>query len=296
MKIKVPKGRYVVAVSGGVDSVVLLDMLSRQPGLDLMVAHFNHGIRPDAGQDEQLVRVVSKKYRLPYEVGYGRLGPKASEEQARKTRYQFLNSVKKKHNARAIITAHHQDDLIETAFLNILRGTGRRGLTAISENPDVLRPMLGLSKAEVLAYAEQQRLRWHEDPSNQDERLLRNYIRRRIVPKLAKNQRQKLLRTIHQTAAINKTLNQEIANLSQNIVKGKKLNRANFIVLPAEIADEVLMHFLRQNGVRDFDKKTIARLAIVIKTAKPNTVHDIVKGTTLEMTPSTALLRTSVDS
>jgi tRNA(Ile)-lysidine synthase len=141
MKIKIPKGKYVVAVSGGVDSMVLLDLLSRKPGIELVVAHFNHGIRPDANKDEELAVTRSEQLNLPIEVGYGHLGAKCSEEHARKARYAFLQKISLLHNADKIITAHHQDDLIETALINTIRGTGRKGFVSISNNEKVLRPL-----------------------------------------------------------------------------------------------------------------------------------------------------------
>jgi tRNA(Ile)-lysidine synthetase-like protein len=132
MKIQLPKGRYVVAVSGGVDSVVLLDALSKLPNLELVVAHLDHGIREDSIEDRRFVASLAASYGLVFEYGEGRLGSGASEATAREARYNFLRGVKMKHDAKAIITAHHQDDLIETAILNMLRGTGRKGLTSLS--------------------------------------------------------------------------------------------------------------------------------------------------------------------
>lgn len=289
MEIKVPKGKYIVAVSGGVDSMVLLDMLARQV-TDIVVAHFNHGIRPDSKEDEDFVRQTAKKHQLPFEVGYGKLGPNAGEERARDARYKFLNKTKQKHRAKAIITAHHQDDLIETAILNIMRGTGRRGLTAITENPDILRPMLHLPKKDILVYAKKHRLQWREDPTNKDETYLRNYIRRAVVPKLNEKKCRQFLQTLGKMTAQNKILNQEIANLSQKLVKAKTIERAGFIALPSEVASEVLIHFLRQNNIRGFDKKTIGRLAIAIKTAKAGTKHDVAKNVSLAITQSSATL------
>jgi tRNA(Ile)-lysidine synthase len=141
MEIVVPKGRYVVAVSGGVDSVVLLDLLTKTNN-QLTVAHFNHGIRQDSAKEEALVKQLAKRYGLEIKIGNGKLGLEASEETARKARYDFLESVRQKHQADAIITAHHQDDLIETALINLLRGTGPHGLIAIAKNPNILRPLL----------------------------------------------------------------------------------------------------------------------------------------------------------
>lgn len=293
MKVELPRGKYVVAVSGGVDSMTLLDLLAKQRGLELIVAHFNHGIRPDSTQDEQFVRQEAESYQLTFEVGYGRLGPGASEEQARAARYNFLKGVKQKYQAAAIVTAHHQDDLIETAILNIMRGTGRRGLTAISENPDIIRPLLHYSKKDILAYAKKQKLQWREDPTNKDESYLRNFIRLRIVPKLNDTQRRQFLQRIQKLSTTNRIINQEIENLSQKIVKDKAIERTLFIALPTEISREVLMHFLRQNNIRGFDKKTIERLAVVVKTARANTKHDVVGGTSLMITSSQALLSTT---
>lgn len=291
MKLPVPEGRYVVAVSGGVDSMALLDILAKQKA-DVVVAHFNHGIRQDSSKDEELVGKAAEDYQLPFEAGYGNLGRNASEEQARRARYKFLNSIKKKHNAQAIITAHHQDDLIETAILNTIRGTGRRGLTAISDNPDILRPLLHLSKNDILKYAKSHDLTWAEDPTNRDEKYLRNYIRQRIVPKLSIKQRAMFLEKLGEMAVVNRIIDQEIAKISQKIVKNNKIKRSGFINLPTEVGKEVLMNYLRSNDIRSFDKKNVDRLAAVIKTAQPGTKHDVTRDISLAVTASEAHLIT----
>src|SRR5581483_3464845 len=160
---KIPKGRYIVAVSGGLDSMALLNMLSNLPEVKPIVAHFNHGMRVDSKLDEDLVTRTAIRLGLPLEIGHGRLGKNASEAKARTARYSFLVRVQQKHKAKAIITAHHQDDLIETAIINILRGTGRRGLTALAQNRNVVRPLLDMSKAEIIKYAKRSNLEWRED-------------------------------------------------------------------------------------------------------------------------------------
>src|SRR5690606_41547248 len=110
------------AVSGGIDSVVLLDMLSHVPGLKLVVTHFDHGIRPDSAQDAVFVEELAAHYGLPFETKRVELGTKASEELARRHRYAFLRDVAARYNAK-IITAHHADDVIETVAINHIRGT-----------------------------------------------------------------------------------------------------------------------------------------------------------------------------
>lgn len=281
-------GKYVVAVSGGVDSMVLLDLLSNLSGVEIIVAHFNHGIREDSDQDEELVILTSHKYELPIEIGYGNLGSKVSEELARKARYNFLNLVKAKHNAQAIITAHHQDDLIETALINILRGTGPQGLVAISDNKQVLRPLLGFSKQEIIEYAKAHNLDWREDPSNVQTDYLRNYIRHNLVNKMSTDERQKILKNIEQVAQTKHSKDELVSQLSDAIYKDKKIDRQKFSVLPSEVANELIVYWLRQIGIKDFDKKTVERANLAIRTARGDTRHNLKKGLDLTVSKLTA--------
>lgn len=269
--IYVKPGRYVLAVSGGVDSMALLDLLNRQPDIELIVAHFNHGIRDDSARDEELVARAAKKHGLGFEVGRGKLGAKASEDAARKARYSFLAGVRDKHGAQAIITAHHQDDLIETAFINILRGSGRRGLSAIKDNPGVIRPLIDVPKEQIVAYAREHSLEWLDDSTNTDTRYLRNYLRLQIVPRLSVSQRAALVKNIDKVAKNKTELDNLIATLSHSITKTNHIDRSKFAMLPVELSSELMAFWLRQQGLRQFDRKTIERLCMGLKTAKPNT-------------------------
>jgi len=288
MKVNVPPGKYILAVSGGVDSVVLLDLLSNLPGVGLVVAHFNHGIRPDSGEDERLVAAAARKYGLPFETGYGRLGAGASEDAARQARYEFLNEVKTRHGAQAVITAHHQDDLIETALINLLRGTGRRGLTAIADNKDVLRPLLNHSKKEILNYAKKNKLRWREDPTNDSLDYLRNYVRYNLVPKMTAAQRQDLLATLDKALKSGQQMDSEISELSPKILDNQVINRGKFSSLPVELGNELLMYWLRCEGLMDFDKKTINRLNVALRAAKSQSVHPVRHDLVLKVNRQTA--------
>src|SRR5882724_1815869 len=134
--LDIKPGRYVVATSGGVDSMALLHLLYQMSrdsdaGWWLTVAHFDHGIRSDSAEDRQLVQAIARQYGLPFVYDEGRLGPGASEATARQARYSFLHQVLGASGARAIMTAHHQDDVLETAIFNLIRGTGRKGLTSL---------------------------------------------------------------------------------------------------------------------------------------------------------------------
>lgn len=286
MKVEVPKGKFVLAVSGGVDSMVLLDLLAKRSHVELVVAHFNHNIREDSVKDKELVRKVAAMHQLAFENGSAELGKGASEEAARQARYDFLRKVQIEQGAAKIITAHHQDDVIETAFINIIRGTDRRGLSAIMNNKSVIRPLLRYPKAKILEYARHNNLGWREDTSNQDTDYLRNYLRLKVLPKMNAVQRGWLIRNLEKVAKTNNKINDEIATLSQ--LFGEDIDRYEFASLPIAISNELLAYRLRLTNVGDFDSKTISRLNIAIKVSKSNSTYDIKQATKLKLTVTTA--------
>ena len=181
--------KIILAVSGGVDSVVLLDMLANQPKLDIIVAHFDHGIRSDSAEDTRFVESLAKMYGLAFETRREELGPEASEELARDRRYSFLRSLAKKYKAH-IVTAHHSDDVVESILINLYRGTGWRGLAVMDS--DVLRPIWAMSKKDIIAYAKKHNLVWREDSTNSSDSYLRNRFRRALVG-LSDDEKQQLL-------------------------------------------------------------------------------------------------------
>ncbi len=186
-------GRYVVAVSGGVDSMALLHALSRQPGLELVVAHFDHGIRDNSVEDRKFVQAFAQDNNLKFMYEEGKLGRQAGEAAARATRYKFLRKVLKDTDSRAIVTAHHQDDVLETAVINLLRGTNRKGLTSLASREDMERPLLAVPKRDIIAYAKEQGLEWREDSTNEDTDYLRNYVRHQLLPRFEDANRNQLL-------------------------------------------------------------------------------------------------------
>lgn len=265
----------MVAVSGGVDSMVLLDVLALQSGLDLVVAHFDHGVRPDSAKDQQLVAQAAQRYALPYIYEEGHLGPDASEAQARKARYDFLERARVQHGAQAIITAHHQDDVLETMLINLIRGTNRKGLSSLQSHRKLLRPLLKTGKGAMLDYARQHHIIWHEDSTNATDAYLRNRLRHTVLPRLTAAQREQLLTINRRVTEVNAELDQEIAELLHTITPGGKLNRSHFAQLPHALAREILAAWLRAHRVGNLSTKQIERLVIAVKTAQPNTVHDI---------------------
>jgi tRNA(Ile)-lysidine synthase len=279
MRVELPtSGTYVVAVSGGVDSAALLDMLSKQPGIKVVVAHFDHGIREDSEADRVFVQELAHKYRLPFVYDAGRLGTGASEAKAREARYKFLNSVLVSSGADAIITAHHQDDLLETAIINMLRGSGRKGLTALANRPGLLRPLLSVRKSELEDYAEKNGLEWREDSTNDDTAYLRNYVRHKILPRFGEADRQDLLNTLAHLEENNNELDRALAEQLAGHSKKNKIDRQWFSTLPHEVAREVLADWLRANGLRSFDSGTLERLAVAAKVSGHKRKYPVVSG------------------
>jgi tRNA(Ile)-lysidine synthase len=273
MKIELQSGKYVVAVSGGVDSMVLLDLLRQKPGLELVVAHFDHGIRPDSAMDRLFVEATAKSYGLPYGFSEGKLGADASEATARQARYAFLRRLKEEHRADAIITAHHQDDMLETAVINLLRGTGRKGLSSLRSNDEVKRPLLHIPKQELRRYAKAHKLAWREDSTNLDESYLRNYVRHRLLPRLNEVDKRRFLAIINQAAQTNEQLDDELAKL---LPPAEKLPRKDIIALSHTEACELMATWLRGNGIRGFDRMTLERLVVTAKTAGPGKRVDVI--------------------
>lgn len=291
MELVLPKpGKYVVAVSGGVDSMVLLDILSKQPGLELTVTHFDHGIRPDSAADREFVERAAKDYGLPFVYEEGRLGPAASEAKAREARYDFLRKVQKDSGARAVVTAHHQDDLLETVIINLIRGTGRKGLTALRSRPGLSRPLLKIPKQELLSYAREHGLEWREDPTNQELGYLRNYVRHKILPRFSDKDRQNLLDLVTRMVATNTELDSILQGLLDRQAADKTLDRQWFNQLPHASAREVMAAWLRANGAAGFDRQTLERLVVAAKTGRPGKLFPVYGGLNMRVLTSNLAL------
>ncbi|MFM8270342.1 MAG: tRNA lysidine(34) synthetase TilS [Pseudomonadota bacterium] len=184
-----PKGfKVVVALSGGVDSRVLLHLIHQVlPSSRLVVAHFDHQIRPSSQQ----VALEVKRFCLGIGIEQvflgNRKGGKCSEEALRKERYQFLEEVRKKTKSNFILLAHHANDQLETFLMRLLRGSGVYGLASMSKKQGVLvRPLLGISKSDIEAFAQKASLSFHEDETNQQRKYFRNQIRHELVPEFIK--------------------------------------------------------------------------------------------------------------
>lgn len=273
------KGSYVVAVSGGVDSIVLLDMLAKlqTPALQLIMAHFDHGIREDSASDAKFVSDLAAKYGLAFETKREELGVSASEEQARSRRYEFLRTVAKKNKAK-IVTAHHADDVIETIAINLQRGTGWRGL-AVLDSPDIVRPLLHVQKSELVSYAKKHNLTWREDSTNASDEYLRNRLRKKLAGLDEDVHRQLLALRDHQVH--NKRM---INDEALDLIEQPPYKRHFFITINEKTALELLRAvFIREAGFGPLAPQ-LRRALIAIKTADSGTQHDVGGGAKLKFT------------
>jgi tRNA(Ile)-lysidine synthase len=177
----------VVAVSGGPDSVALVDLLvaARLPNVRLVVAHADHGIHPESARVADRVAALAARYALPFELGRLGLGPGTSETTARSHRYAWLEGVRLAHAADAILTAHHADDQAETVLMRLLAGSAPAGLAAMqTRSGRIVRPLLSYRRDMLARYVQERDLEvWH-DPANDDPAHLRSWTRRQLLPVL----------------------------------------------------------------------------------------------------------------
>ena len=196
--------RLIVAVSGGPDSVCLLDVLhhlSKPYRLSLILAHVNYNLRDQESlADEQLVKSLAQKYQYPLFILRPKIVKKNNlEENLRNIRYNFFEELRKKEKASAIAVAHQADDQVETFFLHLLRGSGLRGMAGmLPKNGKIIRPLLGVSRLEIIDYLRERKLKYRLDRSNKDVKFLRNHIRHRLLPFLRKEYSSKIDQVIRQ--------------------------------------------------------------------------------------------------
>ena len=194
-------GIVMVGVSGGPDSLCLLQLVREIPGIRCIVAHFNHQLRPEADQEAELVRCLAEKLNLPFVTESAQVRAHAEEhglsleEAARSLRYRFLFAQARKLHAEAVAVGHTADDQVETILMHFLRGAGLAGLkgmggrTILAEfdrEIPLVRPILHLWRHETEAWCREHELQPVYDPSNTDESYFRNRLRHSLIPELEK--------------------------------------------------------------------------------------------------------------
>jgi tRNA(Ile)-lysidine synthase len=263
--------RLIAGLSGGIDSVVLLDLLqraSRRGGFELAAVHVNHQINPAAAQWARFCRALCKTRGIPLTVRRVEVKRGDSlEAAARAARYRVFGGLR----GAAVALAHNLDDQAETVLLQLLRGAGVDGVSAMPEfrtgvvnadgrragraksalPPAILRPLLEVPRSEIVAYARRRGLDWIEDDSNDDPAFDRNYIRHRVLPVIGERYpayRQTLLRASRNFA--------EAAQLAEACAVADAgtgeatLDLRRLRALPLPRVKNALRHFLRAHGLR----------------------------------------------
>lgn len=276
--------KILVAVSGGVDSIVLADFLidffGQKNGLkwvknNLIIAHFEHGIRGEESvRDFDFVREFAYKNNLRFEFERGFLGEDASEEKARKARYDFLKAIAKRENAE-IFTAHHKNDLAETFVLNLNRGGGWRAI-ACFDSPNIKRPFLKFSKAEILKKAQEKGLEWREDSTNLSEKYARNRIRKKI--NFSEEDLNEIFKIWQKQIKIKREIEEITNDILSKIGDGRKFERNFFRNNSDEVCVEILREIMRIQSGKIPLSKQIKDFLRAIRTFKNGSKTQILSG------------------
>lgn len=228
--------RKILAVSGGIDSVVMLHLLKDEAEAPLVV-HFDHGIRPNSSADALFVEELAKSYGLEYVVKRAKLGANCSEAEARDARYAFFRELAEKHHG-VICVAHHADDVIESITINLLRGTGWRGLAPMNA-PRIERPLKQWRKKEIYRYATEYQLHFRQDQTNTEDSYLRNRVRSALM-ELPESKKQDLLKLYERQSAILEEIKQLLATICGDSNRYSK----ELIMGDPELAQEYLRYIL----------------------------------------------------
>ena len=275
--------RVVLGLSGGADSVALLDALVSLAGrhrLAVVAAHLDHRLRPASAEDAVFCRRLCEDLGVPLHTAEADVSARARRERggleqaARRERYRFLRRVREETGAAVIAVAHTRDDQAETLLMRLLRGAGATGLGGMRPRVGrLLRPLLEVSREEVLAHLRERGLGWREDPSNADLRHLRNRVRHELLPYLETRfnpaLREGLARTAGLLAAEAAYLSGEADALLERIARAEDasivLDASGLASAPPAVARVAVRQALRRAGglarVRAVHVERILRLA-----------------------------------
>ncbi len=232
-------GKLILALSGGIDSMVLADKLLKAKA-DFVVAHCNFHLRGEESDgDEQFVREYASQHRLMIYVkhfdteDYAKVQGVSIEMAARELRYSWFEELRQQLNYDYIAVAHHADDQLETFFINLLRGAGIKGLKGMRPiNGHIIRPLLDLSRADIHQYAIENGLTWREDHTNAETQFLRNKIRHELLPvidSISKEGRASILKSIGHLSSENDLYRELLKEkLSQIVEQDGMLQRLKY--------------------------------------------------------------------
>lgn len=274
-----PGDRVICAVSGGADSMALLMglyLLREKLEITLEAAHFNHGLRgAESDEDEAFVRDFCNGLSIPFHCGSGQViaGKKGLEAAAREVRYGYLSSLGGK-----IATAHTADDNAETVLMHLLRGTGLKGLGAIAPSRDgIIRPMLSITRDQLLAFLEEYHLQYRTDSSNNSDQFLRNRLRHHVMPLML----QENPRFAENLSAMALRLRLDEEALQDLAVLEEPLLVSDLVEKPAAVRYRILERFLKKNGVPEPESEHLIQAEALVFSKNPSAKLRLPGGTCL---------------
>lgn len=299
--------KVVVAVSTGVDSMVLLDLLQHLPSKNrpqIIVAHMNHQLRKQSQLEERFIRQYCKRNDLKLAVAHWpqNLHPQTGvENAARQARYQFFREVMKDNQARILLTAHHQNDLAETMLMKMTRGGQLSQLVGIRDrrpfaSGTLIRPLLPFSKQQLKKYALQHHLKWYEDKTNKDLNIQRNRFRHAIIPMLEEENPQLLshLESYHQQLTdLLAWRDQAVADqLAACVDQQGRMILARLAKNKEIIRKEILRQWFNQQGIYDIKDQQLDELLQTLENEKkPQQIIELPHRYILEKSYATCALK-----
>ena len=290
-----PSARYLVGVSGGRDSVALLHWLVDLGYKNLIVCHFDHQLRGRSSRaDAIFVQKLAAKYDVDLAIGSANVRALAAKKKmsietaARDARYKFFAQVAKRRRCRTIFIGHHADDLVETFLINLFRGAGPSGLSAMravsvrkidNVKLQVVRPLLGVWREQIDDYVRKHHLKFREDASNKNLAPLRNRIRHRVIPEIEKQLGRNVRGTIWRAA----TIAAEEENFFEALLPDKFSKLTALAVkplraMPVAVQRRMLHEWLRGSDVPDLSFDLIERVRALLdlsnRVAKTNLPQD----------------------
>jgi tRNA(Ile)-lysidine synthase len=253
--------KLIVGISGGADSCALLHAL-HSLGYDIIVAHCNFHLRgKESMRDEKFVEELAKKYKLPFckidfqTTEYAAASKISIEMAARDLRYEWFEKIRKKENADWIVVAHHSNDTVETVLMNLTRGTGINGLTGIKpKNGFVVRPMLCVSRSEILTYIKNEKLDFVVDSTNDNTAFIRNRFREEIIPafeKINPSFSSNLLQTVERLEDVAFVYNDYIQKAKDKICRSE--NDGTFTISIKELSQEKIKKSILFEILKEFN-------------------------------------------
>jgi tRNA(Ile)-lysidine synthase len=290
-----PARRYLVGVSGGRDSVMLLHWLAASGYRKLIVCHLDHQLRGRASRDDgKFVQRLAARLHFEFEIdrtevaALARDSKQSVETAGRTARYDFFARVARRRRCRTIFLGHHADDLVETFLLNLFRGVGPTGFGGIREissrrisgtELQIVRPLLGVRREEIDAYVKAERLTFREDLTNATLGPARNRVRRRVIPYIEKQLGRKVGSTIWRAALIAADEAEWLEGLvDSEQSESEQLDVAQVRAQPRALQRRTIQRWLQSRGIADLDFDLIERIRGLLDpdptTAKTNLPRD----------------------